>query len=165
MGMRVPALAHPLPPGTLLYLCLGVLPHPILGTAGYFWLPLVARGLARCCLSPLVLQRAGQVLGGTFLKGARAPGLDSRPTHHPGGSSGDSGAPVRWPPPPPVSLPTKSTQVRRPVSLGPQPAEFPIAPGPEPQPSRSAFQFSLGMVERFAFYERAKKAFAVVATG
>ena len=85
MGMRVPALANPLPPGTLIYLCLEVLTHPILGTAGYSWLPLVARGLARCCLSPLVLQRAGQVLGGTFLKGARAPGLDSSPHPPPWG--------------------------------------------------------------------------------
>lgn len=31
--------------------------------------------------------------------------------------------------------------------------------------SRAGYEFSLGMVERFAFYERAKKAFAVVATG
>ncbi|XP_068817776.1 fucose mutarotase isoform X3 [Capricornis sumatraensis] len=31
--------------------------------------------------------------------------------------------------------------------------------------SRAGYEFSLGIVERFAFYERAKKAFAVVATG
>ncbi|KAF4026513.1 hypothetical protein G4228_018459 [Cervus hanglu yarkandensis] len=31
--------------------------------------------------------------------------------------------------------------------------------------SRAGYEGSLGMVERFAFYERAKKAFAVVATG
>ncbi|KAB0346911.1 hypothetical protein FD754_011768 [Muntiacus muntjak] len=31
--------------------------------------------------------------------------------------------------------------------------------------SKAGYEGSLGMVERFAFYERAKKAFAVVATG
>ena len=31
--------------------------------------------------------------------------------------------------------------------------------------SRAGYEGSLGMVERFAFYERAKKAFAIVATG
>lgn len=65
----------------------------------------------------------------------------------------------------PVSLPAQPAQVRRPVSSGPRPGDSPVAPAWAIQPSCFAFQGSLGMVERFALYERAKKAFAVVATG